>query len=351
MTKGGKFTEKNGKRTAWNNYVSLLFKGNKGIKIQKIAQLWGLEKYDENENTAEKVVKDGKLTSDEIKKLIEKYYKQYEKKIVKKASSEVVKNVIKPIEKDYRKELVNKYTIPFDVINNYLFNYRRGQKILEGYNELFNAMFAYSFYPTPLETCNKLYNEINHFYGNDLELIDIGSGIGSLSMPFIKSGNYKKITMIEMNPDFAKYLKYYKRIDENIKVIENDIFTIKSDKIKGNVIVMNPPFEGNLYLKFILKALDIGYSNKNRWSAPYDLYVICPNTNFKNGNFIFPKKLVHEFVKDNNVVNKKLFTSEDENAYSQVQDEGEVKGFMKLSKRGTPEPLKLSGIHLFHFFI
>jgi len=258
---------------------------------------------------------------------------------------EILENTVKPND-------LEKYIMPFKKINDFLFNHKRGQILDNGkeIRKLLNAMEAYSFYPTPEKTCNELYEKISKEFGSDdISLLDIACGLGSLSMPFIKSGNYNSITMVEMNPDFCEYLKSYEQFDKKIKVIESDIFTIPSDKLKCNVIVMNPPFEKTLYLKFILKAIDIAYCNKKNGYI-FDLYVICPDTYFKDlTNIPFSKKMLKDFQKDSNIINNEIFA--DGSLFRQIQDMGPVDGFMKLNRKSVPQPLGVRGIHLYNFFI
>lgn len=293
--KGGKFTEKGSYRSAWNNFVHLMYKHQKEQykTIKKMAKKWQDEKLIEDIRTFEEI-----FTQKETKKL-------------------------------------NECLLPLTQINDYLFEHTRGKKYnSKGFNTLYNAMFAYSFYPTPEKT-SKLIHDAVVKQGN-LNILDIGSGTGSLSIPFIKSGKYDKLTMVEMNPDFSSFLKCFEEYDENIKVIEKDIFSIKSDAFgKVNVIIMNPPFEKNLYLKFIIKALDILMSSNTAYP---ELYVICPTTAIKEYEIKFPKSLINDTLKDKNIINK------DPEDYEpmQIVNMGTVDGFMGISRRGDPIPLGIT---------
>lgn len=57
--KGGSFTQKDGKKSAWNNYVSLAYKEFKGTKIslKEIAVMWRKEKGIKEERNKDELFK------------------------------------------------------------------------------------------------------------------------------------------------------------------------------------------------------------------------------------------------------------------------------------------------------
>lgn len=58
MNLGGTFIEKSNCRSAWNNYVKIMYKNNKGITLKEISTLWKEEKEDENENTEYDIIEE-----------------------------------------------------------------------------------------------------------------------------------------------------------------------------------------------------------------------------------------------------------------------------------------------------
>ena len=451
VSRGGKFIEKGGKRSAWNNYVSVLFR-NKLIKNFKDAgKAWQQEKtidiintvndivnkfgknkieilndylvktntsnkrieeiiniYKESEKTANEYFKKKKeveqvkskkvlpdieasvnnLEKSELLELFEQITTQTKKlgmnfkltgigkddvnklrkMLINMYNNEMnISPVWKVLINGITKDVVNKYlegktqptnkiepikgeiTRPIEEINEYLFNHKRNSKT-KYLQMLYGLQNGLNFYPTPVDTCNKIYNAVMK---NDEtpKILDIGAGIGSLSYPFIKSGNYKSINMVEISHELGEILKPFEQM-RDIKVINKDIFTIPSNSelLDCDYIIMNPPFNGNEYLRFILKACDIlecfKITGRNYLK---DIFVICPNSAFNGHNFVFPKKMISDIMKDNNIINKEIF--EDGDAYLQVSDLGEVKGFKKLGKNGIPTDLPTKGIHLFNFMV
>jgi predicted RNA methylase len=221
---------------------------------------------------------------------------------------------------------------------------------IEKFKELLQAVRAFSFYPTPQKYSEKIYNDVIK-EGNDAKIIDIGSGLGSLSLPFIKTGDFKNLVMIERNETFYNYLKCFERANNKIQVVQSDIFDIQSEAYDiADVIIMNPPFEKTLYLKFILKAIDIllvsnhkkNEMNKGSYIESL-LYVICPSTgiNAKNNEISFSKKLLSDTLKDKNfssIIKEAIkdYNNGENRLFQQIDDLGKVEGFRGLNKRGEP---------------
>lgn len=327
MDYGGKFTDRGNKRSAWNNWVSLMFKYQyKQFKdITKIAKRWQDEKLIEDIRTFDQIIK--KNVKEAIKE------KSLKKQKVTKDN-----------------EILTKCILPLNMITDYLMGKSKIKRDSE--IELLNAIEAYSYYPTPQKYSEKLYKIVNDEWGNDVKIIDIGAGTASLSLPFIKNGTYSKLTMIEMNKAFSKYLKCFENFDRNIKVIETDIFDIPSNKLKTDIIIMNPPFEKNLYLMFILKAIDIIISNNGYLLA---IYVICPNTNIDDtyNEIKIPQAMMKKFIGLETTVNKDYFIdclNGENQLVRQIDYLGVVSGFRSISKRGQPIEIKQKA-NMYRFYV
>jgi len=217
----------------------------------------------------------------------------------------------------------------------------------EQYRDLYEAIKGFDFYPTPPDVALHLYKKVIKTEGEDARILDIGSGLGALSIPFIKSGKFNKLFMVEINRSFQKYLKCFEAI-EGVKVAEENIFEIPSEKFNVDTIITNPPFDGTLYLKFILKAVDILLSSKDvRGKDLYlpTFYVICPS-NFPSVSI--SKKTIVDFINDDNINNKWFFEDILQNGnfkvsdiFRQIDNLGDIKGFKGMNNRGNIVDIKV----------
>lgn len=366
---GGKFEDKAGYRSAWNNYVHILYDLQLVKTFKSASEYWQREKKDTDLKTIKELIddlRDTKRKKDDIAywNTPEKKQQRHEAHLadVKYREDQMKGEVMRERIKE-----IHRLIKPLLDINEYLFDYKRHQnrKIeSNAFNDLFNAVKGYSFFPTPHQTCHELHDRIIKDYGDDADILDIASGTGNLSMPFLEYGDFKTLTMVELNPLMSNQLKKLEKFDDRVKVIHRDIFDIPSNEFKATTIIMNPPFEKNLYLKFILKACDIMICNRQLGRNAMPFYVICPKTGYKadwededkgtsEGNITFPKTMLKEMISNKNIINKQLFEVEEDDPYVlwRVMTLGEVKGFKTFARNGSVVDLKMSNITLFGMFI
>jgi predicted RNA methylase len=133
------------------------------------------------------------------------------------------------------------------------------------------AQSEFNFYETPKHHAQKIYDDYNP--KTKCKVIDICSGLGSLSNPWYDNGH--DITFIELNSDFIPLLikKYPKA-----KIIEEDFLTLDL-KDDYDVFLCNPPFNTNtkkkIYKEFFFKIL-------NTLNYPSIFYFICPKMFYKD---------------------------------------------------------------------
>lgn len=133
------------------------------------------------------------------------------------------------------------------------------------------AQSEFNFYETPNHHAQKIYDDYNP--KNKCKVIDICSGLGSLSNPWYDNGH--DITFIELNKDFIPLLieKYPKA-----KIIDEDFLTLELID-DYDIFLCNPPFNSNnkkkIYKEFFYKIL-------NTLKYPSILYFICPKMFYKD---------------------------------------------------------------------
>ena len=247
--------------------------------------------------------------------------------------------------------------------NNFLLSGRKSMfksaDKIEMFETMSNAIRGYDYYPTPAKYADMIFTDVKNWYENDMNLVsilDVACGLLSLSMPFLRNGN--KVFLNEFNPQFTKILQPLEK-NENVKLSKGDFFELSEDyyfKKDIDVIVMNPPFSGNIddkndkkiYLYFIIKAIDILYNSKVH---KYDrrarfLYVICPKTHFGNGkvgdfvDFNIPKTYINKAHKMFNIDYL-------EDTTHHITFLSDVNGFKTL-RNGKPSELKATfGLYKF----
>jgi predicted RNA methylase len=237
-----------------------------------------------------------------------------------------------------------------EFMNNFLNSTRKenlkSDRQSEAFKKLLNAIEAYDYYPTPKEYGVKIYNEVLDMYKSGIKkinVLDIGCGLLSLSMPFIE--NNVKTMLIEENKNWYNVIKPIENLS-NVSIVNNDFFDLQTDYYYNkniSVIIMNPPFAcpikdemrvNNAYLYFIIKAIDILLNNNTK--STRELYVICPKTYFINDD---------ELKMPNSLLKKafKILDIEDwtETFMPHISHLGDVSGFRTIRK-GMPVDMKLT---------
>lgn len=125
----------------------------------------------------------------------------------------------------------------------------RGKKI--------NAPTNLPVRPTTDFAKEALFNVVNnHFYFDEISVLDLFSGIGSISLEFASRGS-KRIVSIDNDPGCVKFLSETVKkmnLDDKITVIKNDVFHFLKQSSHGfDVIYADPPydFEQQEYLEII----------------------------------------------------------------------------------------------------
>lgn len=90
-----------------------------------------------------------------------------------------------------------------------------------------------------------LFNILTHrIHFQDLEVIDLFAGIGSISFEFISRGT-QRITAVDANYDCIKFLtKTTEELDLNLNIIKSDAFEfLEKTTFKADVIFADPPYD------------------------------------------------------------------------------------------------------------
>ena len=225
--------------------------------------------------------------------------------------------------------------------------------------KIFNAIIAYDFYPTPLQYGQYMYNEIISNFNNlkDVHVLDVCSGLLSLSLPFIENMvDTTNISLVDSNPSFCDIIKPLSTL-KNIQIKESDFFDL-SPKLFYNtnvdVILCNPPFAFPIdgkryetgYLFFFKKILDIMIHQKRGHQS--QCFFICPvryfakNKKLSKGEIIDPSSIIPESTEK--IINKLIHIDwllDDGSFNGQIQYVDEVSGF-KTIKKGVPSTLGIS---------
>ena len=327
-----------------------------------------------------KVKKDNDVdsdTDDETDKIIRNFYKNLPPNNVKKEPLPKTKPKPAPIEPDSddEEEPLKLNNISIDVLNEidktlkFLktgrinFHKEDNEKI---FDSIKNAIGAYDFYPTPEIYSEKIYKlETTTYSLDNAHILDVGCGLLSLSLPFIKNAKSgTKIDLIEMNPAFNKIIKPLE--NKNINIYNDDFFDIPDETFFNkdiDIILSNPPFAGTaendrtklLYFYFLKKIINIAMHQ----NVETHIYFICPKTYFDSNSGQKQKLKEGDVFSMSNVLPKK--TEKDINKFlnynwtfyddfsGQVRFLGDVTGFRTLRK-GKPVDMKMI-VGLFEFIV
>ncbi len=113
-----------------------------------------------------------------------------------------------------------------------------------------------------------LFNTLNNsFCFEDLVVLDLFSGSGSISFEFCSRGS-KNVTCVENNQiclDFIRSIKQKLKLNQ-LSIIKNDVFQfLKKNKNKFDLIFVDPPynFSKEKYVSIIDIIIDKNFLNKN----------------------------------------------------------------------------------------
>lgn len=90
-----------------------------------------------------------------------------------------------------------------------------------------------------------LFNILNHrIRFQDIEVIDLFAGIGSISFEFMSRGT-ERITAIDANFDCIKFLtKTSEELDLEMNIIKSDVFAfLEKTHLKADLIFADPPYD------------------------------------------------------------------------------------------------------------
>ena len=307
----------------------------KGRTEDKISKVKIKEKKEDIKNEQKKIIEEKANIEnedekqEEIKEIVKEVEEKYEnqeqiieeiQKLNKEELTNIKNEFVNDEVDDYDKKMkeldikikdknIKKLTDFLDVVKSmmiYLNSDRKTnfktEKQRKMYNDMFNAMKGFDFYPTPSKYGEMLVELTKcESFRDQCHILEAGTGLASLSLPFILNGI--DITLTELNNTFYEILKPLNELP-NVNVIEGDFFKTynKKELEKGiakdfDTIIMNPPFEAYIngkmekkgYHYFILKSAQILNYSKRK-GKELKLYVICPKIDFKGlGN---DKKLV-----------------------------------------------------------
>jgi len=189
--------------------------------------------------------------------------------------------------------------------------------------------------PTTDFAKESLFNIINNnYYIEDLKVLDLFSGTGSISYEFSSRGS-KDITAVEINHKHSAFIeRISKEINANIKIVHKDVFKyLKYCEEKFDIIFADPPFDmkGIETLPKIIS--EKGMLKKNAWLIIEHSDVInfskLPNFDFAKQygkvNFSFLNYLEHynvvykHTVDENSFLNVIMVTETSEALLKKVQ--------------------------------
>ena len=317
-----------------------------------------IKKDNIEEKVKEEILKvDDNTFNETIKDEVKEEVNEYEKKIEK-------------LQEDITKKIKDKMINTLELINSMMIYLNTGRKNhfktdeqYKKYELMINAMVGFDFYPTPSkygELIKQLTGCKNILSG--CKILEAGSGLCSLSLPFILDGI--EITLTELNNDFYNIIKPFGELP-NVKLMKGNFLEMDFKDNDYTDIIMNPPFEAYIpgldkshkagYHFFLLKANQI--LNNSKIGGEKTIYIICPFTDFKSSTYgnLSDKDIgevcvynpPQEILKQaNKLYDLNLEEYEDkgkkkyEQPFFQIRFISFVEGFRKFAKNGKPTELK-----------
>ena len=130
----------------------------------------------------------------------------------------------------------------------------------------------------------------NSYYFEDLTVLDLFAGIGSISLEFASRGT-KKITSVDAHFPCTKFIKTTaEKLELPIRTITSDVFSfLDKNKETADIIFADPPysFSDELFLKILNKVFE------NQLLRPEGMLIIehSKNTDLsKTRHFSYSKK-------------------------------------------------------------
>ena len=99
--------------------------------------------------------------------------------------------------------------------------------------------------PTTDMAKEALFNILNNsYYFNEISVLDLFAGIGSISFEFASRGT-EKIISVDQNVGCINFLdKINAELDTNIQIVKNDVYTyLDKNNQKFDVIFADPPYD------------------------------------------------------------------------------------------------------------
>ena len=143
-------------------------------------------------------------------------------------------------------------------------------RIISGKNggQLIKVPKNFKLRPTTDRSKEGVFNIISSYFNyDDLNVLDLFSGTGSISYEFASRGT-KKITAIDLNSKHTNFIKSQsKRFNYDLQVIKFDVFKYLSvdKKNEYDIIFLDPPYmlELNKYISIIYKIFDFNMLKLN----------------------------------------------------------------------------------------
>lgn len=128
-----------------------------------------------------------------------------------------------------------------------------------------------------------LFNVLNHrFYFQDLKILDLFAGIGSISLEFISRG-VQEVTAVEHNSTCCKFITETANLlqVDNINIIKSDVYKFLEDNAlqrRFDLIFADPPF--NTEEKDYEKLIEFIFNEQ--WLSEKGIFIL---EHSKRGNF------------------------------------------------------------------
>jgi hypothetical protein len=134
----------------------------------------------------------------------------------------------------------------------------------------------FDFFPTPNICLDKLYNKLPKAYQKNSSMLEGTAGLGNVSYYFYNKG--WDITSNEYDPELFKIMK--RILPKKIIKTNEDFFKLKY--LDVDTIFLNPPFENFIWIKFLLKAIQLLKESTTNTSLK-NIMFISPSMNWEKG--------------------------------------------------------------------